>query len=572
MAKIIAETNQQNAQRKRRELADSHYATVSDDSDEMYAAIDEPGGNQGELYTSGSETYAQIQPPIMTVSVEINTSQPESSSSTSHGQALNGGGGASAASTSTPLPPSIDSLKNQTQHSRQASASSCSSSLGHVGSPKPEKRQANSPLPPTPRSLHKSPASNSNSSNVTSGRNSSASVLEVSGVVGFGSLKDTKPGPEKKKSPSKDDVENMYAKVMKKSKLFSTASPVATATTNSSSNDLQNNNPDVFVSDPDIAKEINLPDFLSEALGASPGKASTKSAQIFDNNYETIDKKRNRSSSFNNKDPGYETIPAQKVRQGAAYAQSRLSAPAGALNEPGYESLPDRSLNFDPAYETLKRDSDYDPNYEVLRPSNASDDGYAKIQEKAVLRKSGELNDGYSSIKSVRKNLDNELGIFPLDGHGYAKIGDKRSLLNNNILDDDGSDIYSSIPSTTNNPPYATIREPTSSPRLRRSENGTSAVSDNFSSEAMHRMQQKLSECESLTGSDTDPNYETVRYLNVGGENPYERLQSSPGGTPSPISIEHSSLVTTKSNASNVSTDSSSNNRKREDVSDYFHV
>lgn len=39
----------------------------------MYAAIDDPN-NQVDLYTSGSETYAQIQPqePV-TVSVEINT-------------------------------------------------------------------------------------------------------------------------------------------------------------------------------------------------------------------------------------------------------------------------------------------------------------------------------------------------------------------------------------------------------------------------------------------------------------------------------------------------------------------
>lgn len=36
---------------------DPHYATVSDDSDEMYAAIEERN-------TSGSETYAQISPPV----------------------------------------------------------------------------------------------------------------------------------------------------------------------------------------------------------------------------------------------------------------------------------------------------------------------------------------------------------------------------------------------------------------------------------------------------------------------------------------------------------------------------
>lgn len=56
-------------------MSDSHYATVSDDSDEMYAAIEDPN-NQVDLYTSGSETYAQIQPlqnPQLTISVEINT-------------------------------------------------------------------------------------------------------------------------------------------------------------------------------------------------------------------------------------------------------------------------------------------------------------------------------------------------------------------------------------------------------------------------------------------------------------------------------------------------------------------
>lgn len=39
----------------------------------MYAAIEDPN-NQVELYTSGSETYAQIQPQeTVVVSVEINT-------------------------------------------------------------------------------------------------------------------------------------------------------------------------------------------------------------------------------------------------------------------------------------------------------------------------------------------------------------------------------------------------------------------------------------------------------------------------------------------------------------------
>jgi hypothetical protein len=63
--------------------------------DEMYAAIDEPG----QVYTSGSETYAQIQPLAL---LEVT---PELGSDSSH---------------YPPQPPSVDSLKQVAQvHSRQ---------------------------------------------------------------------------------------------------------------------------------------------------------------------------------------------------------------------------------------------------------------------------------------------------------------------------------------------------------------------------------------------------------------------------------------------------------------------
>lgn len=52
LSAIRAETKQSSSRR-----TDPHYATVSDDSDDMYAAIDDPS----QVYTSESETYAQIQ-------------------------------------------------------------------------------------------------------------------------------------------------------------------------------------------------------------------------------------------------------------------------------------------------------------------------------------------------------------------------------------------------------------------------------------------------------------------------------------------------------------------------------
>lgn len=123
--------------------------------------------------------------------------------------------------TTTPIPPPVDSLRAQ-MHSRQASASSNnSSSLCNLGSPKPEKRQANSPLPPTPKSNLSSTTqlqAMSSTSNLTSGRNSVISVIECAGEMaelGSGELSQQEGSPQRRNkslSPSKD-IEGMYAKV-----------------------------------------------------------------------------------------------------------------------------------------------------------------------------------------------------------------------------------------------------------------------------------------------------------------------------------------------------------------------
>lgn len=153
----------------------------------------------------------------------------------------------------TPVPITVDNLR--TVHSRQgknvlqkkkkklsitkiifvASSSSCTSSVGNLGSPKPEKRQANSPLPPTPKNLnHLSNSNLTSTSSIPSGRNSVASVIEchvsrenLSGTD-LHSVKSATLGStsrlvgeknsandddaSKKKNPSKN-LEGMYAKV-----------------------------------------------------------------------------------------------------------------------------------------------------------------------------------------------------------------------------------------------------------------------------------------------------------------------------------------------------------------------
>lgn len=318
LANILAQTKSAQQQSlQQRKFQDSHYATVSDDSDEMYAAIEDPNA-PGELYTSGSETYAQIQP--MVVNVEVNT--PTTTTTTTTPGTVNHSPGAlpglmerssspqtmTTSTTSTELPSVIATLP-PVAHSRQASSSS--SIGGILGSPKPEKRQANSPLPPTPKGNSAGKVIGHYLSNTTlnSGRNSVASSYNVDFSP---SRKDQPAGDagtrevgveggaavaKKKSSPSKD-LEGMYAKVMKKNKLSNVPS--------------ENCSP---VFGRRMAGELDIGETSSEnsisaanLSGSSrEGSAEKPSAAPEQNNYETIERK---TVTRRVRDPGYETIPA----------------------------------------------------------------------------------------------------------------------------------------------------------------------------------------------------------------------------------------------------------------------
>lgn len=93
--------------------------------------------------------------------------------------------------------------------------------MGNLGSPKPEKRQANSPLPPTPKSTHYLSNTNlTNTSSVPSGRNSAASVIEVQPTIGSTSRQVSRENlavdPKKHNDDfvrKKGHIEDLYAKV-----------------------------------------------------------------------------------------------------------------------------------------------------------------------------------------------------------------------------------------------------------------------------------------------------------------------------------------------------------------------
>lgn len=141
--------------------------------------------------------------------------------------------------------------------------------------------------------------------------------------------------PRKKNRMSKD-LEGMYAKVMKKTRLSNApsqnTSPVAQR---KSMHDTNDNGTVTYLSNPDVSREHFMSELLSQSMHASPGKNSARSVHAaVDNDYETIDKRRARSSNchYDQKDPGYETIPGDKLEattKSKSSKLSRASAPPG---------------------------------------------------------------------------------------------------------------------------------------------------------------------------------------------------------------------------------------------------
>lgn len=225
-------------------------------------------------------------------------------------------------------------------------------------------------------------------------------------------------------------------------------------------------------------------------------------------------------------------------------------------SEAGYESLRDQSiLTNDPGYETVEKpnsnqkldhqepNSDYDPNYEVLRPTNTNDDDlsdhYAKVWSQTKI---GDANDGYSSIKIVKtkpnSNHDNDdenpgyctiLSNKKID-HDYASISETKMQM---PASDDGnrqqlSPNASMIASTSTISDTKTLTSPSTD-----SYDGDDTTSSSRTPIKYNCIQTNteltvsISNYESLTGSESDSNYESVRYLNANDrQNPYERFHN----------------------------------------------
>lgn len=369
---------------------DSHYATVSDDSDEMYAAIEDPS----QVYTSGSETYAQIQPlalaslptfPPHPQSPDIIESEVLTSTAT---QTVQSGPipNTTQQGVSAPQPPSVDSLKHVAQaHSRQASSSSAASSVANLGSPKPEKRPANSPLPPPPANL---------------------------------------ASPEGGCS-----LEDMYAKVIKKKRGSSEETDQKSQDTDSPGS--QPSSPQRRFSTP-LPSEIppgNDPGYETVSTTEVPSQENMQQVHA---GYETV---RKGTSDI---DPNYEELQVEGSDPGYAHIRMR-----GKNKEPK-PAVGSQEPVVEPNYASISRVQKVSSELKVSKRGEVNDPGYEQVRlqkENAGGEDSDQDNPGYERVHARTSEgkkssvLDNDPGYeqVRLGGasHGIAHDQDYEGVIVN---------------------------------------------------------------------------------------------------------------------------------------------
>ncbi|XP_026759765.2 uncharacterized protein LOC113518928 isoform X2 [Galleria mellonella] len=578
-----------------------HYATVSDDSDETYAAIEE--ASVGE----GSDTYAQIAPeprrrdasaaPALSP-IPATAHAPAPSSDLLNADA--------AHSARRSAPPEIGATSSNATHSRQASSSSCTNSTGATaaasvasaavgaGSPKPEKRQANSPLPPPPppqtsrhhhahqrisstgdlhshdklrRSLNEKHQRNNScvsSSDfygcnypVEKHRFSSSDLIRplVAKELNFDldqrenpadNLYNSIDGPgysdyssadantsmnseqRTTESPSRN-VEEMYAKVMKKAK---GRTDETVRRSKDISNDESNNH-------------------TSKYRGDDPGYETIDRKKSINHGYETIAHKERKNSQ--NQDPGYETVKdIKKIGPNTNFTNNNLLK----LNHATMDSGPNSIISSDHGYEHISKTdnnaSDSDPNYEVLR-NQPPTPPYATIPPNYKVQPT------YSTVNKRPAKYNN----WPTNNNEEPALEPNYESMPHDPLYTTGSE---------SDPNYESVR-----PKDSNYESVINPQDPNYES-----LRCKDPKYESVRSKDPkydsvrskkDPNYESVKYFELSKrEPPYEKVNNE---ATSSATVERSDSAAgyEKINVpNNRDPKSSINNGPDGIVSDYFQV
>ncbi|KAG5891469.1 hypothetical protein JTB14_004412 [Gonioctena quinquepunctata] len=390
LANIIAQTKE--LSKNKREL-DPHYSTVSDDSDDVYTTIPDPNN---PIYTSESETYARIPPLPITVEVEVNA--PPSS----HAQIEEPSEIVDEIYEPPPHSVSPNDLKHappvQTySHSRQASSSS---SIANLGSPKPEKRQVNSPLPPPPM------------------------------LTNFDFHSD--------KLSAMRNLDDLYAKVQKNKKEEpnnDTSDKNVISETSS-----QTSIPVLVINTPDKKRKVHN----YETLKKSPGRTSDPGYEKIGGSDEPGYTSINGPESISSSDPGYEVLKNKALSDCDPKYEELRHRVSNASDCSDYTKIKDLNDGYSVVNKKNKKltslpavnseDSLDEPNYESMPSETASELNYA-----AVKSNSSESDPNYESVSQSDPNyesvndleeppyerLDEDTSKSNADSSDYEKVGKK---------------------------------------------------------------------------------------------------------------------------------------------------
>ncbi|XP_063542089.1 uncharacterized protein LOC134750766 isoform X2 [Cydia strobilella] len=461
-----------------------HYATVSDDSDEMYAAIEEA------MAGSGSDTYAQI---------------PEPRRRSTQGRALPDDHQARRSA-----PPEIGASSSNATHSRQASSSSCSNSTGALGSPKPEKRQANSPLPPPP------PASATAAVSATSA-SATATAHPQAKHQRISSTGDLFNNDKLRRSLNEKHQRNNSC--VSSSDFYGCNYPVDKH--RFSSGDLVRplvaKEIDIERPDPRGSPARNLDDMYAKVVKKAKGKLHEETPRHAlhqgDPGYETID--RNKSNHgyetiahkerkvSQNQDPGYETVKdVNKSAPNSNFANNNMLGKLNLVSDGGPDSL----VGSDAGYEHISKmdngASDSEPNYEVLR-NQPPTPPYATIAPtySTVNKRPGKYADWPNNNGDLVESTYESMPHDPL----YKGSGSESDPNYESVRPKDPN--YDDV--RTRDPDYESLR---------------------LKDPKYESVRSKASKSDSMK-SKKDPNYESVKYFELSKkEPPYSEVNNSAAG------------------------------------------
>lgn len=324
----------------------------------------------------------------------------------------------------------------------------------NIGSPKPEKRQANSPLPPPPSvspdlTLHVHTAKN---------------------------------------------LDDMYAKVHKHKK----------------KNDSDGS--DSIKSKDKIPVDNSSTSSTSSSVSAEDKKVKETSTEggLKEHNYETLRKSPRKCS-----DPGYEKIKSGTAECGSEPGYASINGPESiASSDPGYEVLRQNALSqTDPNYEELKNSAS--DGYSRINPSSKNVlDGYSVVNKPS----SGKSGTSNSFESDTRDNFDEpnyESMPSETSEHNYAAVRSNDSESDPNYESvNHGDPNYESVKYLTfEDPPYERLQDDDSAKSEKVKDGYETVKTTNSQRKTEHSYEDVDTGCkgDGKEGSDDAAGYETIK-------------------------------------------------------------